>query len=108
MEGKSRSGRSSTLDSEMEQLDSDNFSLISSLVLSMMHPISRLRLETHVVDIRLKELPNGFRVLSAKSASIESFPEDQKIEIRSLILYNQTNHPELICNVVMFEVRRGR
>jgi hypothetical protein len=50
----------------------DNFKLISSLVKSVMHPISRLRLESHVAVISLKELPSGFQVLSAETALIDS------------------------------------
>jgi hypothetical protein len=38
-----------------------------------MHPVSRLRMETHLAFIRLtesKEFPGGFRVLSAQAISI--------------------------------------
>jgi hypothetical protein len=45
----------------------DNFSHISSLVVSLMQPISRLRMETHFAVIRLRELPDRFQVLSAKT-----------------------------------------
>jgi hypothetical protein len=68
-----------------------------------MHPISRLRLETHGGMIRLKELSGGFRVLSTEAASIESLPIEAMKSIRNYILSVQTNQPEEVCCVVMFE-----
>jgi hypothetical protein len=69
-----------------------------------MHPISRPSMESHVAVIRLKEIPNGFRVLSTETALIESLPEDPKRYIRENILSNQTNHPEKVWCVALFEV----
>jgi hypothetical protein len=61
-------------------------------------------LESHIAVIRLKELSNGFRVLSVKAALIESATEDQKKHIRDTILTNQTYLPEMVCCVALFEV----
>jgi hypothetical protein len=74
------------------------------LILSVIHPISKTRFETHVVVIRLKELPSGFRVLSAETVSIESFPDDQKDTIISNIHSFQTNQPENAYCVAIFKV----
>jgi hypothetical protein len=83
----------------------ENFSNAVSLAHSLMHPISRLRLETHVAFIRLKELHGGFRVLSAEALYIESFPDAEKIIIREIILTNQTDEPENVCCEAVFEVQ---
>jgi hypothetical protein len=53
-------------------------------------------LETHVAVIRLKELPVGFRVLSAEAVRIDGFPEVQKQFIREVLLSNQTHEPESV------------
>jgi hypothetical protein len=83
----------------------DNFVNCINLVGSVLHPINRLRLENHVAMIRLKELPVGFRVLSGEVALIESFPDDQKQYIRRNILSAQTNQPEKINCIVIYEVQ---
>jgi hypothetical protein len=69
------------------------FALTSSLTLSLMHPICKIRLETYAVVI-------GFQVISAEVALIE----DPKRYIRENILSNQTNHPERVCFEVMFQL----
>jgi hypothetical protein len=69
-----------------------------------MHPISRLRLDTHVALIRLRELPNGFRVLSAEAVSFESLPDKAMKQISDILLYNQTKQPEKVYCVAVFEV----
>jgi hypothetical protein len=81
----------------------DNFNHISSLTISVLHPISRIRLETQVAAIRLKELPNGFRVLSAEAALIKSLTDSQN-QCRETILSNQTNHSEDVCCLAMYEM----
>jgi hypothetical protein len=81
--------------------EADNFNLTSSLVLAVMHPISRIRLGSHVAVIRLKELPNGFRVLSVEAVSIESLPDKHKY---GEVLNYQTNQPELVYCVALFHV----
>jgi hypothetical protein len=82
----------------------DNFTHISSLVNSVMHPISRIRVETHIAMIRMNELSSGFRVLSAETALMESLPNDTKQGIREVLLSNQTNQSERLWCVAMFEV----
>jgi hypothetical protein len=69
-----------------------------------MHPISKPRMESLIAVIRLKELSNGFRVLSVEAALIESATEDQKKHIRDTILTNQTYLPEMVCCVALFHV----
>jgi hypothetical protein len=70
-----------------------------------MHPISILRLESHVAVIRLKELPVGFRVISADAVSFEILPDDAKRDIRDSILSDQTNHPDKVSCAAMFYVQ---
>jgi hypothetical protein len=84
--------------------EAKNFTYAGSLAMSLMHPISKLRLESHLAKIRVKELPSGFRVLSADAVLIESLPDVQKIIIRDRILFNQTNQPEKICCEAMYGV----
>jgi hypothetical protein len=48
---------------------------ISNLVIAMMHPINRTRLETHVAILQLKELPIGFRVTGVNVSPIDTLPE---------------------------------
>jgi hypothetical protein len=73
--------------------------------MSVIYPISRIRLENYVGMIRVKELPVGFRVLSAEAIAIENIlPEDQKQDIREIILCNQTKDPEKVWCIVIFEV----
>jgi hypothetical protein len=83
----------------------DNFIHIASLSKSLMHPIIRLRLETHVAVIRLKELPSGFRVLSTEAALIENLLDERKNPIRANILDLHINMPdnECLC-VALYEV----
>jgi hypothetical protein len=70
-----------------------------------MHPISRPRLETHFAVIRLKELPGGFRVLSAYSVSIESLPDKQaQQDVRDNVLSLRTNRPGKVCGLAMYDV----
>jgi hypothetical protein len=75
---------------KFEKWHGNNFNTASSLVLSVIHPISSLRLEIYVAMISLKELPSGFQVLSAETALIESLSEERKKTIRGRILSNQT------------------
>jgi hypothetical protein len=82
----------------------DNFKLISSLVKSVMYPISRLRLESHVVVIHVKELSNGFRVLSTEAVSIESLTAERAQSARDIILASETDHPEDVCCGAILEV----
>jgi hypothetical protein len=89
---------------KLNNWNTDNFIHISSLIMSVMYPISRIRLENHVGLIRVKELPVGFRVLSAEAALIESLSNDLKQDIRKVLLSNQTNIPERVWCVAMFEV----
>jgi hypothetical protein len=71
--------------------------------MSLMHPISILRLESHVALIRLKELPNGFRILAAESVSIESLPDEFKKPSRDHILSLLTRNPEkIVCLSIYF------
>jgi hypothetical protein len=81
----------------------EKFTNTFSLVLSVMHPINKFRLETHVAVIRLKELPSGFRMISAEAERINGLPEVQKNHLRGKVLNNQTNRPENVCEA-MFEV----
>jgi hypothetical protein len=74
----------------------EGFTHNSSLVMSLLHPISRLRMESHVAMIRLKELPSGFRILSARAVSIESLPDDVKKDIREGFLSSKAYHPEQV------------
>jgi hypothetical protein len=83
---------------------SDRFTHMSFLVKSVMHPISKLRFESHVAVIRLNELPSGFEVLSAEAVSIESFPEDGRKQIRDIILSLEANYPQKVCCVSINEV----
>jgi hypothetical protein len=69
-----------------------------------MHPIGRLRVESHIAVIRVKELPNGFRVISAEAALIDSLPNDQIQSIRDHILSVQSNQPDKVCCVAVYEV----
>jgi hypothetical protein len=72
--------------------------------LSVIHPISRLRLESHVAVIRLMELPSQFRVISADLVSIEILPDNLRQQIRDIILSFQTNHPNEVSCVAMFDM----
>jgi hypothetical protein len=76
--------------------------------MSVMHPISKLRLETRVAVIRLKELPGGFGVLSMEAVLIDSFPDDQKQIFRDRILSNQANYSDKTHFTVMFEMDVAR
>jgi hypothetical protein len=79
----------------------ENFNLTSSLAKSIVYPISRIRLETNVAVIRFKELPVGFRVLSAEAALIASLSNDANHLIRGAILSYNTKYPgKIICNVM--------
>jgi hypothetical protein len=69
-----------------------------------MYPISLFRLESHAAMIRLNELSVGFRVLSAEAISIESLPEEQRKCIREHILSLQTQQPDKVCCVAIFQV----
>jgi hypothetical protein len=52
----------------------------------------------------LKELPNGFRGLSAKAVAIESLPDCQKNSIREGILSSKANRPENVYGVTLYVV----
>jgi hypothetical protein len=82
----------------------ENFTNFSSLVESLMHPISKLRLESHVAVIRLKELPVKFRVISAEPVLIESLRDPHRQTILNFILSNQTDELEYVCCEAVFEV----
>jgi hypothetical protein len=69
-----------------------------------MHPISSIRSETYVAVIRLKELPVGFRVISAESVSIDSLPDTKAQETREKVFFLQTNESEKVYCVAMFDV----
>jgi hypothetical protein len=69
-----------------------------------MHPIDRIRLETHVALIRVKEISSGFRVLSAGAVLIDGLPEEHKNNLRGRVLNNQTKKPENVCCEVMVVV----
>jgi hypothetical protein len=69
-----------------------------------MYPISRLRIETHFVMIRTKELPVGFRVVSAEAISIESLPEEGMKPLRDMLLSLRTEEPEKVSTVGIFHV----
>jgi hypothetical protein len=69
-----------------------------------MHPISRLRLETHVASIRLKELSIGFRVLSTETARIEDLSNEAMKFIRDDILSVQSDQLEIVYCVAMFDM----
>jgi hypothetical protein len=97
-------GGDSRLTRKYKTWKTENFDYASSLTLALMYPISRLRLESHFAEIRLQELPGGFRVLSAESVSIESLPDNRAQTVRDSILYNQTNQPENVCCVAVFAV----
>jgi hypothetical protein len=47
--------------------------------------------------IRVKELPNGFRVLSADAVSIDVLPDMKKIISRENIISHQAIQPENVC-----------
>jgi hypothetical protein len=82
----------------------DNFTHIFPLAISFLHPIGRIRLETQVTAIRLKELPSGFRVLSTEFVSIESLPEGSRKTIRDNIHSNKTNGPDEVWCTAIFDV----
>jgi hypothetical protein len=67
---------------------------ISKLVASVIHPISRQRLESHAVVICLKELAIGFNVLSAELVAIDHLSVGQKQTSRKIVLLNHTNRPD--------------
>jgi hypothetical protein len=54
--------------------------------------------------LRLKELPDGFQVLFAEAALIDSLKPAHRKTILDFILSNQTNHPEMVCCMAMFKV----
>jgi hypothetical protein len=66
-------------------LTSNNFAVITSLIHSVIQPVNRIREESTVVIIHLKELNDGFRVLSAETALIESLPSSRKQFARNLL-----------------------
>jgi hypothetical protein len=82
----------------------DNFSLISDLVLSVMHPITIPRTKTHVAFIQLKELPIGFRVLSAEAVAFEiaSLPTS-KSNVRECLRTLQSENPDNVNCVAVFD-----
>jgi hypothetical protein len=82
----------------------ENLTNASSLVKSVIHPISKLRLESHVAVIRFKELPVGFRVLCGEVVSVESLPSGRIESIREIILCNQTKDPDNIWCIAMFHI----
>jgi hypothetical protein len=61
-------------------------------------PITKLDQSTNenVALIRLKELPTGFRVVSAEAVVIESLNKEEIQVTRATIVSNQTNEPEEI------------
>jgi hypothetical protein len=78
-----------------------NLTRISFLIQSLMHPISRIRLESQVAVIRLKELRSGFRVLSAEAALIDNLSDISIRTIRENIFANNSNYPEtVICHII--------
>jgi hypothetical protein len=87
---------------KFDKWKAENFTHISSLVISVLHPIRRIRLETHIALIRLKELPVGFRVLSAEELRIDCLV--QKNHLLGKVLNNQTNRPENVCCEAMFAI----
>jgi molybdopterin-guanine dinucleotide biosynthesis protein len=89
---------------KFDKWKTETFANSSFLIQSLMHPISRLRMETHIALIRLNELPSGFRVLSADLMLIEGLPDDSKKIIRKIILHYQTKEPEKVYCTTMFEV----
>jgi hypothetical protein len=82
----------------------DNFGPLTDLVLSAMHPFSRLCLESCVVIIRLKELLSGFKVISADVSLIESFTAREIGKIRENFVSIQTNEPGKACVVAVFYI----
>jgi hypothetical protein len=82
----------------------ENFIVFSGLLMSLMHPISKLRMESYVAVIQLLELPNGFRIVSAEALSIDSLPSDKNQATREGLVYNQTNDPEDVCCLVLYHL----
>jgi hypothetical protein len=76
-----------------------NFEHTSNLVLSLMHPISKLRIESHISSIRLKELPAGFRVIGAEAISIESLSKENILYIRKALVSRQKDDPKGIYSI---------
>jgi hypothetical protein len=98
------SSNNPSLQRKFGKWNAENFSLISSLIQSLMHPISRIRLKNHVVVIKMKELPSGFRVLSADAVSIESLSDAAKSSIREDILFTQAAEPEKVNCLASYEI----
>jgi hypothetical protein len=63
---------------KFDKWHASNYDNTSFLSMSVLHPISRIRLEEYVAVIRMMELPNGLRVISVEASSIDSLPEEQK------------------------------
>jgi hypothetical protein len=76
-----------------------NYEINGHLIISIMHPITKQSLETHIAVIELKETPKGFRVLATDVMPIDSLDSKK----REMVLHSlRTALPgKLIC-VAMF------
>jgi hypothetical protein len=78
---------------------------VSSIVSSLMHPISKQRLESFVPLFMLNETPLGFLVVSAESVSIASLSSNLMRQIREkLVSLRNNGDPEDIVCVDVFSI----
>jgi hypothetical protein len=62
----------------------------------MMHHISKLRLESHIALIRLKERPDGFRIVSTHVALIDNLEAREIEQISVNIASVRANQPDTV------------
>jgi hypothetical protein len=81
-----------------------------SLILSVMHPISKSRLESHVAFFQLKELASGFRLVLAKAVAIEALRPDHRQNVRETLardLLSKDPEQVIVVSVFCLEVFDG-
>jgi hypothetical protein len=90
---------------------------ISNLVLAAMNPISRDRVDSHVVEIWLQDTTTGFKFISAQAVQISSLgpremqmirervdtlPAQPREEVILLTLFNVLSNPQFILGTYEF------
>jgi hypothetical protein len=72
--------------------------------MSLMHPVTIQRLESQVVVIEMKETSDGFHVISAESALIDSLLQEEAAAFQDMILLNQTNEADKVFCLALYRV----
>lgn len=81
-----------------------NHKLSSSLVMSLMHPICKQRIESHVARINMKETSRGLRVISVDTVYIDTLPDEDTDGVRKTLSSIKEKEPDQVVCVVMFDI----